>query len=135
MRWWRIRHALRWSLLVLSATLALLVPLTRWLRGQCVATISGKGLTVAMAGETVVVNVLSGGLPSGVAADQFWWNSGPVQWSFWFQFRSTPSVTQLVIPIWPLAVVAGTGALLLWRGERPERRRRLGLCISCGYDR
>jgi hypothetical protein len=115
--------------------LIVLVPLTRWFKGQCVATVSGKGVTVAMAGETVVVNILDGGLPSGVAPSQFWWNNGPVQWSFWFQFRSNPSLTQLVMPIWPLAVIACIGALLLWRGELPERRGRLGLCIKCGYDR
>ena len=49
------------------------------------------------------------------------------QWTeFWFEFA------------WPVLPTAAFGApafcLLLRRGTRGSRRRRLGLCATCGYD-
>jgi hypothetical protein len=125
----------KWVLTGVAVGVAVLCPLTRWLKGQWIGPAANPTLAVAMAGETVVFNYYEDGFGPGVAPSQFWWNGGPVQWSFWFHFRSAPGVMQFVIPMWPFAVAPGIGALLLWRGERPERRRRLGQCINCGYDR
>ena len=135
MRWRRTRAGLKWTLAGASLLVAALCLLTGWLIGQWVYPASGPTLSVAMAGETVVVNAFTTPIAPGTAPSQIWWGTGPVQWNYWFQFRRTPSVTQLVIPMWPLAAATGIGALLLWWSERPERRRRLGQCAACGYDR
>jgi hypothetical protein len=135
MRWRRTRCGLRWGLAVVAAAVAVLCPLTRWLKGQWISPATNPTLAVVMAGETVVFRYQGAGFGPGIAPSQFWWDGGPVKWSIWFHFQSYPDQTQLVIPMWPFAVVPGIGALLLWRGELPERRRRLGLCAGCGYDR
>jgi hypothetical protein len=39
------------------------------------------------------------------------------------------------IPFWmPLVLTSGAAGILWWK-DNGDRRRRLGLCITCGYDR
>jgi predicted Zn-ribbon and HTH transcriptional regulator len=135
MRWTRARAGLKWTLAGLAVAVAALCPLTRWLKGQWVVPAGSPTLGVSMAGESLVFNYQKDGFGPGLAPSQLWWDSGPVQWNFWFHGQHMPNITQLVIPMWTLAALPGLGALLVWRSERPERRRRLGLCLQCGYER
>jgi hypothetical protein len=42
---------------------------------------------------------------------------------------------QLQLPLWQIAVVTGAPALFLAaKHRRRHRRRRMGLCVRCGYD-
>jgi hypothetical protein len=54
----------------------------------------------------------------------------PMEWLPWY--GSTPSGRgSLAVPLWPVAVVSGIGAAVLWvRSRRPLP----GHCAGCGYD-
>jgi len=44
-------------------------------------------------------------------------------------------ITYVAAPYWFLALLAATPAALKWRSvARLRRKRRLGLCLGCGYD-
>jgi hypothetical protein len=43
--------------------------------------------------------------------------------------------TFVTLPYWFLALLTATPVVLKWRSlSRLRRRRRLGLCLRCGYD-
>jgi predicted RNA-binding Zn-ribbon protein involved in translation (DUF1610 family) len=46
--------------------------------------------------------------------------------------RSSPSVCTLGLPHWLFVLVFGLSPMLPFR--RQQRRRKLGLCLTCGYD-
>lgn len=135
MRWVPTRRVIMWGLAGVAAVFAVLCPLSRWLWAGWFGPAGKPAVNVAMGGEQVVINVIKGPPPMAPYGPKLWWKTAPVSWAFWFHYRSYPTVTQLVIPLWPLAVVPGAAAFLLWRGELPARRRRLGQCVKCGYDR
>lgn len=53
---------------------------------------------------------------------RWWWRPTP-SWR-------TPSGISAGLPLWPLPALSLACALWLWL----PRRRRVGLCLSCGYD-
>ena len=43
--------------------------------------------------------------------------------------------THLFVPLWMPLLAAGSATIILWRRDRRRRKRKkLGLCLKCGYD-
>jgi hypothetical protein len=86
---------------------------------------------------------LSGFTSHNGIADGF--GAGRIQdaptWSWWFEVDWQQPTGRMIfrrvfVPLWPVIVLAGAATLVLWRPESERgRRKRLGLCRSCGYDR
>jgi hypothetical protein len=58
--------------------------------------------------------------------------------AWWPSWLRAPNVWQLMVPLWMLAAPLLAGTLFAWGlGHRSlrYRRRRAGLCPSCGYDK
>ncbi len=62
----------------------------------------------------------------------------PAWWFNWYDGGGT-SARLLIVPFWPLLVVAVATAAPAWRLDLVDRRRRgraeRGQCSKCGYDR
>jgi len=69
-----------------------------------------------------------------------WPDAGDVQWvrgGFRYLRITSDGMRRwnLVVPFWVLGILFAAPPGLWWRGRmKVRRRRRLGLCASCGYD-
>ena len=74
---------------------------------------------------------------------QFWTGPPPERVRFYWGGSYCPDsherrfgMESLTIPVWPAPVIAALPLALVVAGRaRTGRRRRLGLCAACGYDR
>ena len=62
----------------------------------------------------------------------------PVLYHYWpgtESFGGRPSVRILRIPLWPFTVICGVVVFPHFHSlHRCRKRRKLGLCVTCGYD-
>src|SRR5436853_7180120 len=117
-RWWAWR-ASKWAGLVLFIALALLfIASARWVAGREF----NNGLTIAAWGGQVEVLILG---PRSVSRSLLCQYTGPFHWRFNWQF--SPQVWLVVVPLWPLAGVAGGLTLLAFALDRAHRFR--GRCF------
>jgi hypothetical protein len=66
-------------------------------------------------------------------AERIW--GGPF-WKWSFHHQAGGDSVDLYIPLWAPFLLAAVSACFLWRGEIiAKRRRRVGVCRGCGYDR
>ena len=57
-----------------------------------------------------------------------------LNWSF--EYKQTHVGTWVWIPLWPLIVISIVATAAAWRMDTlAQRRKRIGGCPACGYDR
>ncbi len=99
---------------------------------------------VALRGELSIINIkLSQDAISRMGiSDGFGWEYGapvratPSEWNWWPRFASNnPSFSYMSIPLYLPVLLFGVWPLwLLLPFRRRRKRRKLGLCMRCGYD-
>ena len=131
MSWLRVTMLAKWACVSATVVLLLFWVTSGW---YGLSWINGSGSTdVAVICGKLVVHRWTPHTPK-----ETWhiWNISQTghapQWQWWFS-ANTESVG---LPLWLPLLMTGIGGGLLWKSElRSERKRRAGLCPSCGYDR
>jgi hypothetical protein len=60
----------------------------------------------------------------------------PIWWYWGFDYERHKEGEEFYVPLWAPFLLAAAPAGFLWRGEViARRRRRTGLCKTCGYSR
>jgi hypothetical protein len=79
--------------------------------------------------------------PSAYSVHRWWWEFHTLSFQnasvdFGDQVMDIGNGEMIGVPLWALVSVVLLPAALLWGADvRLARRRRGGLCLSCGYDR
>ncbi len=67
--------------------------------------------------------------------DCFGFDELATRWRPRFDRSTLPTMARLVVPFWiPVAVLASSLTLCCLPAYRRRKRRKLGLCLKCGYD-